>query len=141
MFSNSISSGDMMFRLVRNFTGSGVTLYIAFPSVSTEINWSKLLCEHGIFFAMDRLVLLIGVRILLCFCMKLVFYRNIQLLLIHTMVMTFFADSYLFIAFVPSCLTKIDRSLVKKYPSSGVIFCTCVIVNSLMFLVCSGIFE
>ena len=51
MFSSSISSGDIVFNLVSTFTGYVVTLYLAVPSVSIEISWSKLLCEHGTFFA------------------------------------------------------------------------------------------
>ena len=51
MFSNSIFSGDIVFSLVSTFTGYGVTLYLAVPSVSTEISCSKLLCKHGTFFA------------------------------------------------------------------------------------------
>ena len=51
MLSCSIYSGEMVFNFVSTFTGHGVTLYLAVHSVSMEINLSKLLCEHGTFFA------------------------------------------------------------------------------------------
>ena len=122
MFSSSNSSGEMVFNCVPTFTGYGVTLYLAVPSVSIKINWSKLLFELGTFFA-HKYVCLVSWSTYLTR-----FLYSIGILSYHSRVCgthsgdDFFAHLYIFITFTPSCLTNIDLSPVRMYPRSGVFF-------------------
>ena len=85
--SNTISSGDIVFSIVSTLTGYVVNLYRDAPSVSIDMSWSKLLCEHGTFLTKGMFGVLVGVRIVLCFCIELVFYHNIHVFAVHKVVM------------------------------------------------------
>ena len=95
----------------------------------------------ALYLPIGKFAWLAGVRIVLCFYIRLIFCNNILFLVVHTVAMTVFAHLYIFITFIPSCLTNIDLSPLKIYPRSGVFFCTYVKVKCLRFLVCSQIFE